>query len=35
MPASAIAMLILGSVILYGGLAACIIRALKGKKKQD
>lgn len=32
MPASAIAMLIFGSVVLYGGLAYCINRAIKSDK---
>ena len=35
MPASAILMLVLGTAVLYGGLIVCIIRALKGKKKQN
>ncbi|MCK4348857.1 MAG: MetS family NSS transporter small subunit [Thermoplasmatales archaeon] len=30
---SAIAMLVFGSVVLYGGLAYFLYRALKGKKK--
>ena len=29
MPLSAIAMLIFGCVVLYGGLAFCIVRAIK------
>lgn len=32
LPLSAIAMLIFGSVVLYGGLAYFIYRALKAKK---
>lgn len=31
MPISAIAMLVFGCVILYGGLAWCLWRALRGK----
>jgi hypothetical protein len=33
MPVSAIIMLVLGCIILYGGLAYCISRAIK--KKED
>lgn len=33
LPLSAIAMLIFGSVVLYGGLAYFLYRALKSKKK--
>jgi len=33
LPPSAIAMLIFGSVVLYGGLAYFLYRALKTKKK--
>jgi len=33
MPLSAIAMLIFGSVVLYGGLTYFLYRALKGNKK--
>jgi hypothetical protein len=32
MPASAIIMLVLGCIILYGGLAYCISRAIKKKE---
>jgi len=33
LPLSAIVMLIFGSVVLYGGLAYFVYRALKGMKK--
>ncbi|WP_143555683.1 MetS family NSS transporter small subunit [Selenihalanaerobacter shriftii] len=33
MPGSAIAMLIFGSVVLYGGLAYCLKIAIKSDKK--
>jgi len=33
LPASAIAMLIFGSVVLYGGLAYFLYRAMKNKKR--
>lgn len=33
LPLSAVAMLIFGSVILYGGLAYFLYRAMKAKKK--
>lgn len=32
MPASAIVVLIFGSVVFYGGLAYCLYRAVRGKK---
>ncbi len=32
LPPSAVVMLIFGSVVLYGGLAYFVYRALKGKK---
>lgn len=35
MPASAIAMLIFGCVVLYGGLILCLWRAIKGGKKGE
>jgi len=35
MPASAIIMLVLGCIILYGGLAYCISRAIKKKEHKE
>ncbi len=35
MPASAIIMLVLGCAILYGGLAYCILRAIKKKENME
>ena len=35
MPASAIIMLVLGCIILYGGLAYCISRAIRKKKHTE
>ncbi|UCG99897.1 MAG: MetS family NSS transporter small subunit [Deltaproteobacteria bacterium] len=35
MPVSAIIMLIIGCVVLYGGLAYCISRAIRKKEKED
>ncbi|MGC9338014.1 MAG: MetS family NSS transporter small subunit [Candidatus Cloacimonadia bacterium] len=35
MPLSAIIMLIIGCIVLYGGLAYCLHRATKSKKRQS
>ncbi|RKX93994.1 MAG: hypothetical protein DRP84_07695 [Spirochaetes bacterium] len=35
MPLSAIIMLIFGVLVLYGGLAVCIVIALKSQKKGE
>ncbi|MBE0432415.1 MetS family NSS transporter small subunit [candidate division WOR-3 bacterium] len=35
MPASAIVMLVVGCIILYGGLAYCILRAIKKRERTE
>jgi len=35
MPVSAIVMLILGCVVLYGGLIFCLYRVIKGSRKRE